>query len=383
MAKKKKIAYISGTRADFGLMTPILRAIQKSKKLDLKIYITGSHIMKELGNTGRDVLRQFPKTQIVSAVFPNHDKGMAEFTGNFITKLTKILSSNKPDIVLVLGDRVEMLCTAIACVYLGIPVGHIHGGDKSTTVDDMARHAITKLAAVHFPATMETAQRIEKMGEDKNRIHVVGAPALDIILNESLPNRQKLFGQVGIDPDQKLILLTQHAVTENFEKAGQQIKESISAIRAFNLPTIAIYPHPDKGGGKIIDALEKEKTINPMFHIFPNLPYDQFLALEREAAVWVGNSSAQVIESSSFKTPVVIVGNRQDGRLRGKNVIQTSYNRKEISKAIHKSLYDKKYLAKLVKVTNPWGDGKTGPRVAKILENITINARLLTKQITY
>ena len=383
MIKKKKIAYITGTRADFGLMTPVLRAIQKSKKLSLEIYLTGSHLMKKLGSTGQEVLKEFPDAKIVPAIFPHSDWGMAEFTGNFITKLTKKLSSDKPDLVLVLGDRVEMLCTAVACTYLGIPIGHIHGGDKSTTVDDSARHAITKLAAIHFPATEEAAQRIRKMGEETRRIHIVGAPALDAILNKDLPSRKKLFGQLGLDPNQKLILLTQHPVTENYERAGQQVRETISAIKNFNMPVIATYPHPDKGGKRIIDVLEKEKTVNPRFHVFPSRPYHQFLALEREASVWLGNSSAQVIESASFKTPVVLVGNRQDGRLRGKNVIKTGHDRKEISKAIHKSLYDKKYLAKLAKITNPWGDGKTGPRVAKILENIKIDDRLLTKQITY
>ncbi len=379
----KKIAYITGTRADFGLMTPVLRAIQKSKKLDLKVYMTGSHLMKELGSTGQGVLKEFPDAQVVPAIFPYSDRGMAEFTGNFITKLTKKLSFDKPDLVLLLGDRVEMLCAAVACAYLGIPVGHIHGGDKSTTIDDSARHAITKLAAIHFPATQEAAQRIKKMGEETERIHIVGAPALDIISNEYLLNRKELFGQLGLDPDQKLILLTQHPVTENYERAGQQIQETISAIRDFNLPTIATYPHPDKGGKEIIEILKKEKAANPTFHIFPNLPYKQFLALEKEASVWVGNSSAQIIESASFKTPVVMVGSRQDGRLQGKNVINTGYDRKEISKAIHKSLYDKKYLAGISKITNPWGDGKTGPRIAKILEKLNIDDRLLTKQITY
>ena len=380
---KKKIAYITGTRADFGLMTPILRAVQKSKKFDLKIYMTGAHLMKELGNTSKEVLKEFPNAKIVPAIFPHSDRGMAEFTGNFITKLTKKLSSDKPDLVLVLGDRVEMLCTAVACTYLGIPIGHIHGGDKSTTVDDSARHAITKLAAIHFPATQEAAQRIRKMGEETKRIHIVGAPALDVILNENFPNRKKLFEQLSLDPNQKLILLTQHPVTENYERAGWQVQKTISAIRDFNLPVIPIYPPPDKGGKRIIDVLEKEKNINPRFRVFPSLPYRQFLALEREVSVWLGNSSAQVIESASFKTPVVLVGNRQDGRLRGKNVINVSYNRKEISKAIHKSLYDKKYLAELSKIKNPWGDGKTGPRVAKILENTIIDSGLLTKQVTY
>lgn len=379
----KKIAYISGTRADFGLMTPILSAIQKSKKLDLQIYATGIHLMPEFGKTVNQVKKEFPKVISVNAMFETDDKfGMAKFTGKFLDNLTRELKKNRPDFVLTLGDRIEMLCTATVCLYLGIPTVHIHGGEKTSTVDEVARHAITKLSHLHFPATKESAERIKKMGEEDWRIYVIGAPALDTILNEKLPSRKELFSKIGFDQKKKFILVTQHPVSEEIEDADRQMKETLAAVKKFNLPIIVTYPHADPGGRKIIEVIEKEKD-NPLFHIFPSLEYKQFLALERETAVWIGNSSGAMIESSSFKTPVVNIGTRQLGRQRGTNIIDVGYDRNEIAKAIHKSLNDKKYLAKLAKTTNPWGDGKTGPRVAKILEKINIDDRLLTKQITY
>lgn len=383
MIKKKKIAYITGTRADFGLMMPVLSAIKNSKKLDLKLYATGIHLMPNFGNTINEVRKQFPKVVEIKATFDNDNKSaMAKFTSIFTNKLISVFEKDPPDFVLTLGDRPEMLSAALTCLYLGIPTGHIHGGEKTSTVDELARHAITKLSHIHFPATKESAERIRKMGEEDWRINVVGAPALDVILNEKLPSRKELFKKLGINPKQKVILISQHPVSGEVEQAGKQIKETLAAVKKFGLPVVITYPHADAGGRKIIEVIEKEKN-NPLFKIVPSLPHKHFLALEREAAVWVGNSSGALIESSSFVTPVINVGTRQIGRQRGNNVINAGYNADEIATAINRSLNDKKYLTKLAKIKNPWGDGKTGTRVAKILEKIKIDDRLLTKQITY
>ncbi|OGF64188.1 UDP-N-acetyl-D-glucosamine 2-epimerase, UDP-hydrolysing [Candidatus Giovannonibacteria bacterium RIFCSPHIGHO2_01_FULL_45_24] len=379
----RKIAYVSGTRADFGLMTPVLRAIQKSRKLKLELYATGMHLMPRFGRTFDEVKKQFPAALAVPAIFSSDDRtGMARFAGDFLKKIAAIFEKRMPDIVLILGDRVEMLLTAAAALYLGVPVAHIHGGEKTLTVDEVARHAITKIAHIHFAATKESAERIRKMGEEPCRTHIVGAPALDVILNEKLPTRAELFKKLGLNPEEKIILITQYSVNEEFNDAGRQIKETLAAVKSFGLSVVAIYPNADPGGREIIKVIEKERK-NPLFRIFKGLGHKDFLALEREAAVWVGNSSAAMIESSSFKTPVVNIGARQRGRQRGGNVIDVGYSRAEIKKAIAKSLYDKKYLAGFKKIKNPWGDGKTGQRVAKILEDLEINQKLLTKQIAY
>lgn len=379
----RKIAYVSGTRADFGLMTPILRAIKKSKKLKLQLYATGIHLMPEFGKTFKEVKKEFPEATTIPVTFDSDGRaGTARFAGEFLKKIVAIFEKRRPDTVLILGDRVEMLLTATAALYLGIPIAHVHGGDKTFTVDEVARHAITKMANIHFAATKESAERIKKMGEEARRIHVVGAPALDTILNEKLLSRAELFRKLGLNPKEKIILMTQHPVSEDWESAGEQTEETLAAVKSFGLPAVVIYPHADSGGRKIVKVIEKERR-NPLFHIFQSLPHKDFLALEREAAVWVGNSSAAMIESSSFKTPVVNIGTRQLGRQHGDNAINVGHNRGEIKKAIKKSLYDKKYLAKLKNIKNPWGDGKTGSRVAKILEELKISSKLLTKQITY
>lgn len=380
---RKKIAYVSGTRADFGLMTPVLRAVRDSAKLEFQLYATGIHLMPEFGETINHVRKEFPEVAPIQAVFEKDThEGMAKFAGDFLKKLIDVFSKDKPDFVLILGDRVEMLCVAVACLYLGIPTGHLHGGEKTATVDEVARHSITKLSSVHFPATEESAERIRKMGEEDRRIHVVGAPALDVILNEKLPTKEEICSKLGLNKKEKFVLVTQHPVSEEIEDAALQMEETIYAIKEIGLPAVIIYPHADAGGRSMIEVIEKEKN-NPLFHVFPSLEYKTFLALEREAAVWIGNSSGALIESSSFKTPVVNIGSRQFGRQRGDNVIDAGYDRNEIASAINKSLNDEGYKKQIAKIKNPWGDGKTGPRVVGILENLQLDFALLAKRLTY
>ncbi|MDD5039768.1 MAG: UDP-N-acetylglucosamine 2-epimerase [Patescibacteria group bacterium] len=381
--KKRKIAYITGTRADFGLMTSVLSAIQQSKKLELQIYITGMHLMKQFGNTISEVKKEFPLAKKINATFQKDNlTSMAQFTGQFLQKLIKLFIADKPDFVLTLGDRAEMICTALACSYLNIPTGQLHGGEKSSTVDETVRHAITKLSHLHFPATRVSAKRIEQMGEEKWRIHVVGAPALDVILNQKLPTRKELFEKLKINTNQKIILVTQHPVSGEWHRSTQQMKETLKAVKFLQLPVIVTFPNADAGGRAMIKEIRKEGK-NPLFHIFPNIEYKYFLALEREVSVWVGNSSGAMIESSAFHLPVVNIGTRQFGRQRGANVIDVGYLRKEITKAINKSLNDKVYLEKIAKSKSPWGDGKTSQRVVKILEKLHIDSKLVNKQLTY
>ena len=381
--KNKKIFYVSGTRADFGLMLPVLRAIKASKSLDLILCAAGEHLMFQFGKTINDIKKHFPEVHTIKTSSKSDEKtGVAEFNANFFKKITIKLKEEKPDLVLVLGDRSEMLLTAVAYLYLGIPIAHIHGGEKTGTVDEVSRHAITKISNIHFPATKDAASRIKRMGEDSWRINIVGAPALDTILNEKLPTRGELLSDLGMNIKDKFILVLQHPVSDEVMNAGNQMKETIEAVKKFDMPAVFIYPHADAGGRRIIDEIQKEKN-NPLFKIFPSFEYKKFLALEREASVWVGNSSAALIESSSFKTPVVNVGNRQIGRERGHNVLDADYDRNKIYKAIHKSLNDKKYLNKLKKIKNPWGDGRTGIKIAKILEKIELSPKILNKQICY
>ena len=355
----RSVAFVTGTRADFGLMLPVLRAIAKSPNLRLVVYATGMHLMPELGDTITEVESEFPDAIRLPATFAGDTRAaMAAFSSSLLSALVPRLAEDKPDILLTLGDRPEMLSAAHACLYLGIPTAHVHGGDVTSTVDEVARHAITKLSHLHFPATPDSAERILKMGEEPWRVHVVGAPALDRILNEKLPTREELFAKLNLDPRERILLVTQHAVSGEEESAASHMEETLDAAKRFGLPVVAIYPNADAGGRRMIDVIE------------------------REAAAWIGNSSGAMIESASFKTPVVNVGTRQLGRLRGSNVIDVPHDREAIASAIARAL-DDAFRASLGDVTNPWGDGATGPRVARILEEIVVDSRLLSKRISY
>lgn len=380
---KVKVVYVSGTRADFGLMTSILTAINESRKLKLFLYATGMHLMPKYGNTLLQIKEIFPNVKKLPAVFKdNQPSSVARFCTSLMKHFIDEMIRVKPDIILVLGDRVEMITVSLASLYLGIPIAHIHGGERSMTVDEVARHAITKMASLHFPATEESAERIKKMGEDPWRITVVGAPALDIILNEKLLSKKELEVLLGYALGEYFALVTLHPVTSQESQAARQMKIVLNAIKEINIPTVIIYPNADSGGDKMIKVIEKERN-NSLFHIHKSLPFKVFLSLEKEASVWIGNSSALLLESPSFKTPVVNIGIRQKNRQHGDNVINVDYDVKAIVKALRKSLYDILYLNRILKTKTPWGDGNTGKRVAKKLEDVKLDKKLLNKQITY
>ncbi len=377
--KIKKIAYLTGTRADFGLMTPVLKAMQKDGAFNLKVFVTGMHLMPRFGLTIKEVKKDFPGAVRVNAVFSSDDKkSVGNFIGALIPKLFKEFSRYKPDIILVLGDRIEMLCTAIVATNLGIPLVHIHGGDKTTTKDDAMRHAITKLSHLHFAATKNSASRIKKMGEDNKRIFVVGAPAIDIIKKARLFTRKQICQKLNLDPKQEFILVTQHPVSEDIKGAEWQMRNILDVVKKFGLPVVVIYPNADSGSDAMIKEIEKEGG-NHLFRILKSLPYKNFLSLEKEAAAWVGNSSAGVIESTSFKTPVVNVGKRQFGRPHGENVLDVEYKKKEITRAIKKCLCKRRFIAKAKRAKNPWGEGRAAEKVIKILKRIRINKNFLNK----
>lgn len=383
MNQRKKIAYISGTRADFGLMTPVLQAIRKSEKLSLQVYVTGMHLSSTFGETVNEVLLLFPDAKRIEATIQGDGKeAQAEFAGALLPKVVSALTKDRPDFVILLGDRVEMLVVATACLYLGIPTGHLHGGERTGNVDEVARHAISKMASLHFTTTEDSAERLKKMGEDPWRVHIVGAPALDTITRRELPTREEICTKLELNPKKQFILVVQHGVSEEAREAGHQMVEILSAVNSVGLPMVIIYPNADPGSESIIVEIEKERK-NPHTRILKSIPHTDFLALERETAVWVGNSSGALIESSSFGTPVVNVGTRQKGRVRGENVIDAPPEKEAIQSALQKSLHDEVYLARLKHIKNPWGDGHTGEKVATILEKFDTIPNLLSKQITY
>lgn len=347
-----KVAYLTGSRADFGLMRKILQGIQTDKNLDLILLATGMHLLKEFGETIIEVKKDFT-IQAIEAIYEKDNReSMAKFLGKCTLGVVDILIKNKPDVIMALGDRAEQLAMAQAAAYLNIPLIHLHGGEVTTTIDDKARNAISMLADWHLTATKRARKRLIKMGVDKKRVKVVGAPGLDEI-NKLVPASKK-----------DLIVVLQHP-DENENQASKQIKETLEAVLKFKLETKIIYPNSDAGGRAMIKIIDEYVKKYPILKAYSSIPRDEFIDLLNKARVLVGNSSAGLIEAPSLNLAVVNVGPRQKGREKGKNVIEADNNQKRIEKAISKALG-----LRLNKTKNPYGDGKTALRVIKFLKSL-------------
>ena len=380
----RKIAVVTGTRAEYGIYFPILTAIQKSSKLDLLLIVTGMHLSEKFGYTVDEIEKDGFTIDAKIPLGLSDDSGasMARDVGMCILGLTEAFEKIKPDILLVLGDRGEMLATAIAGIYMNIPVAHLHGGEVSGTVDESVRHAITKLSHIHFPATEESAERIRKLGEDGFRIHVVGAPALDTILSETFVTKEEIGKRFDLDINKPIVLVVQHPVTTEFDDVERHIRETMDAVVELCEQTVVIYPNADAGGRKIIEIIEQYRDYE-FIRIFKNLRHMDYLSLMRSANVMVGNSSSGIIEAPSFSLPVVNIGTRQTGRQRGQNIVNVDYDKDKIIKAIKIGLYDKEFKCKASKCISPYGNGHAGTKVAEILGSIDITPELLQKKIVY
>ena len=238
---KRKILYITGTRADYGLMRSVLWEMEKNPDIDLELIVTGMHLMKEFGMTVNDIEKDGFKFNEIDATFKEDNKlSMVKFIGEFIKSLSKVILKINPDIILLLGDRSEMLGGAIVGAYLNIPTAHLHGGEITSTVDEYARHAITKLVNIHLPATGKSAERIIKMGENPNNVFVVGAPGLDPILSEKLLNPDEISLTYNLNLSEPIILVVQHPVTLESKNAEFQARETLDAIVELEKQTIIL-----------------------------------------------------------------------------------------------------------------------------------------------
>jgi UDP-N-acetylglucosamine 2-epimerase (non-hydrolysing)/GDP/UDP-N,N'-diacetylbacillosamine 2-epimerase (hydrolysing) len=361
-----------------------MEAIQQHPDLELQVLVTGMHLeamfgmsVKAIEGAGFPIIGRVPMHPLEDS-----GKGMAYAMADGIRGMTKVLSKYHPDILLLLGDRSEVLAGSIAALYLNIPIAHIHGGDVTRGgTDESTRHAVTKMASIHFAATPASAERIRKMGEEDWRIHTVGAPALDTILNVTSLSRSKLARRFNLPEDRPWFLVLQHPVTTESEIAGDQFAETLAALDAFDVEKVFVYPNSDAGGLQIIAQLERIKG-DPGNHVFASIPHREFLSLMNHCSVMIGNSSSGIIESSSFKIPVVNIGIRQEGRERAGNVVDVPHDRHEIEKAIDHVISDE-FSDGLQNIVNPYGDGNAGHRIVDVLSTVDLDKRLIQKKITY
>lgn len=383
----RKICVITANRADFSRLESVLSALQKRTDVRVSLIIMGSHLLPEKGATLSEIKRKgFHPDYLIHHTEADGDTpaAMTHSVGLAIVELAKVLEKMKPDIAVVPVDRFESLAMGVTAALSNIHVAHIQGGEVTGTIDESIRHALTKLAHLHFVSTEQSRQRVIRMGESEDSVFLVGCPATDLLLAAPQWNRKHLHekmqkflpGALNLSFEQPYILAIQHPVTTEFANASQQAETLVHTLERSGLPCVVLLPNIDAGGGQISAVLKKRVQASKNMHLFAHLPTELFVNLLRYTAVMVGNSSSGIREACYFGTPVVNIGSRQRNRERGSNVIETPVDEEAILKAIRTQIQHGRYAVEPI-----YGDGTAGAQIAEIL--CTVSLPPLQKIITY
>lgn len=380
----RRICVVTGTRAEYGLLKPVMEEIQRSG-FQLRLVVAGMHLSHEFGNSYQVIERDgFEIASRVDMLLSGDSHAaMAKSIGVGIYGMAQALEGLNPDLVLVLGDRVEAFAGAVSAAGLNKVVAHLHGGEVTRGgLDESMRHAISRFAHLHFVATENSRARLIKMGERPDMVHCVGAPGLDPILNMTMLGLDQVAAELGIALNAPFLVIVQHPVTTDAEAAGVQMKETLEAVKSTGVEAIVVYPNSDSGGRRMIEVVESYRG-EPWLHIFKNLSREMYLSLLEHAAALLGNSSSGIIEAPSFRLAVVNIGSRQAGRERSDNVIDVAPNRDEIREAVHRALHDEKFRSSVRACVNLYGDGKASQRVVELIRGLTVGQDILQKQLCY
>lgn len=383
---KRVVLGVTGIRSEYDIMSSVFKAIEEHPQLALELIVTGAHLADSYGYTIKDIRNDGFKIADEIESLVNGDmlssrvKGLAIQLQGMVQTVVRV----KPDFLLVLGDREEAMSTALIGVYMNIPVAHIAGGDRVIgNVDDQVRHAVTKLAHIHFVTNQESYERVISMGEQPFRVFNTGNPGLDRLVKVKELSYEQLSERLGFElkKGEPFILLIQHVISTEVEQAYFQMKETLEVVKELGIKTIISYPNSDAGGQQMIKAISEYSHLHNLY-VAKNIPRLEFVNIMRKASCMLGNSSAGIMEAPLLRLPVVNVGNRQKGRLHAENVQFVPHDKNAICMAIKKAIYDKEYRARVAKCFNPYGDGKSSEKIANILASIPINEKLLVKDVT-
>ncbi len=356
-----------------------------NKKLELYLLVTGMHLSKKHGYTINEIKKDGFKIYKKFSMIPKNDDlyHMALGLGSGVSKFSKIFNEIKPDLNLILGDRDEMLASALAASHMNIPNAHIHGGDKTRSgIDENNRHAITKLSNIHFVATKKSKDRVIKMGENPSYVFLTGSPNIDEIKQNKISTKKDLQKKYHINFIGDEILLVFHPVTTQTPIIHKQIRTILDTIIELQKTTITIAPNSDAGSKIILNELKNYAKNYSFIHLFKTIPRSDFLGLLKNVGMLLGNSSAGMIEASHFTIPVINLGIRQEGREHGNNVINIKNIENHLIKiAIMKILKNKK--RRKLKPSNVYGDGTASKKIVSYLQKIIIDEELISKQIHY
>ena len=376
----KRIGIVTAGRNDFGIYLPVLKAMQLHPGLEPVVLGTGTHMDARFGNTVRDIefagfridysIPMVPETDCASAVARAMGRGTAAFAD--------ALADARLDMLMVLGDRFEMFAAASAAVPFTLPLVHLHGGEVTLgAIDEQFRHAISKLSHLHFVSTKTYAKRLQQMGEESWRVCVSGAPGLDHLSSFKAWSLEQLSESLKLELNAAPLLVTFHPVTLH---GGEQVDELLAALEMRDdRPVVITYPNSDIGHSDIIQRLETFAQQHDNVGLFQSLGTQRYFSMMSHAAAMVGNSSSGIIEAASFELPVVNIGERQAGRVRGPNVIETVCECDAIDRAINKALSGS-FRNSLQHVENPYGSGHASEIIADTLSAAVIDERLIRKR---
>ncbi|KKT27093.1 MAG: UDP-N-acetyl-D-glucosamine 2-epimerase, UDP-hydrolysing [Parcubacteria group bacterium GW2011_GWA2_43_9b] len=372
---KRKICFVITAGNHYSRSKLILRALQSHRAVDLQLVVGASALLSNYG----DVLSELAgdgfvcHAKIVMTLEGGNLVAMAKTAGIGITEFATVFDNLKPDIVVVRGDRYEVLSAAVAAAYLNIPIAHIEGGDVTGTIDESVRHAVTKLAHIHFPTNEQSRRRIIRMGENPRYVFNVGCPGLEFIAKNNYVVSNELVNRLGVgdivDINKPYLVVMQHSVTSEVGLNGRNVKETLLAVAKLNIPAIWFWPNVDAGTDEISKEIRvfREHQHSKDIRFLKYLPTEQFVGLLKKCSCLIGNSSVGIKESSWLGVPVVNIGTRQQGRMKADNVITVSYDRKKIASAARKQIARGPY-----KRSGIYFKKNTSQRIVDILSSIEL-----------
>ena len=379
----KKVCVITGYRSDYTKLKSVLKSIKSHNALQLQLVAFGAHLLEDCGNSIKDIVSDGYEITYTcnTTIAGDSPLVMSKSVGFAIVELSSALEQLKPDVVLIVGDRYEILSAAVAASIGNIPVAHIQGGEISGTIDETIRHAITKLSHVHFPSTELSKDRILRMGEDPSHVFNVGCPAVDYINDIGYCAKSELSSLAGLsrtklNEEAGDFLVIQHPVTTEFDKAAEQMTVTLEALQAVGVQTLLIYPNPDAGSTSMVRAIRrharKYEKQNVIKGSFKNLPFETYLNLLRYSECLVGNSSSGIREACMYNIPAINIGSRQNGRERTANIVDVPHDLEQIKGQLSMSLQkrDKGYISN----DCIYGDGTAGRKIADILSTISLDS---------
>lgn len=378
---KRRIGVVTGSRAEYGMLYWILRELHNAADVELQLVVTGAHLAPEFGSTVNVIVEDgFPIARRVEMLLScDTPGGTVKSMAIGMLGMADAFEQLQPEIVVMLGDRYEILAAAQACLILGIPVAHIAGGDTTEgAFDESIRHAITKMSHIHFVTNELSARRVRQMGEDPKQVHVVGSPGLDYLKRCPLLKRAELEVSLGAPLGRRNLLITFHPVTLEASSGMEQLFELLAALDSLSHDTICWFtrPNADSGGRALAAALDDWVKQNPeRAHLYESLGQTRYLSLMAQVNAVVGNSSSGLYEAPSLRVPTVDIGNRQRGRLAAASVIHTAPDREAIATAITKAL-----ALDCSRVTSPYGDGESSARIVRILRTFPLHSALTQKR---